>query len=244
VFLDNRQKANKIRRLFCEIAGSYDLANHLLSLGSDIRWRKKAAKAVNLRPGEEVLDMCCGTGALANAFAKEQTELKRIVGCDFSKTMIGLARKKQEELAKKGKPGFKNLQWQQVDCSATGLEDNSFDVVSCAFGLRNMVDLNAAFKEMRRVLKENGRVCILEFSLPGNVLMRWGYLLYFKFVLPLMGGLISGKFGAYRYLVNTVRKWDREVDIAGELKQIGFGDVQVLPLSLGIAKVYIAYKKT
>jgi demethylmenaquinone methyltransferase / 2-methoxy-6-polyprenyl-1,4-benzoquinol methylase len=236
--LDNQQKANKIRRLFCEIAGSYDLANHLLSLGSDIRWRKKAARAINLQSGEEVLDMCCGTGALSLAFAKEQTELKRIVGCDFSKTMIELARKKQKELMKKGKPGVENFQWQEVDCSATGLEDNSFDVVSCAFGLRNMVDLNAVLKEMRRVLRENGRVCIVEFSLPDNVLMRWGYLLYFKFVLPLMGGLISGKFGAYRYLVNSVRKWDSEVDLVGELKQAGFRDVHVLPLSLGIAKVY------
>jgi demethylmenaquinone methyltransferase / 2-methoxy-6-polyprenyl-1,4-benzoquinol methylase len=238
VFLENQQKANKIRKLFCEIAGSYDLANHLLSLGSDIRWRKKAARVINLQPGEEVLDMCCGTGAFTNAFAKEQTELKRIVGCDFSKTMIELARKKHEKLVKKGKPGFGNLQWEQVDCSATGLEDESFDVVSCAFGLRNMVDLNAALKEMRRVLRENGRVCILEFSLPSNFLMRWGYLLYFKFVLPLMGGLISGKFGAYRYLVNSVRKWDSEVDLAGELKQAGFGDVQTLQFSLGIAKVY------
>ena len=241
--MDNQQKANKIRRLFCEIAGSYDLANHLLSLGSDIRWRKKAARAINLQPGEEVLDMCCGTGALTNAFVKEQAELKRIIGCDFSNVMIELARKKQEELMKKSKPGFENIQWQEVDCSATGLEDNSFDVVSCALGLRNMVDLKAALKEMRRVLRENGRVCILEFSLPCNVLMRWGYLLYFKFVLPLIGGLISGKFGAYRYLVNSVRKWDSEVDLASELKQAGFGDVQVRPLSLGIAKVYVAYKR-
>lgn len=238
--MSDQERSNKIRRMFSEIAGSYDLANHLLSLGSDIRWRKKAAKAINPQPGEEILDMCCGTGALANAFVKEQTELKRIVGCDFSETMIGLAREKQEELVEKGEPGFKNIQWRQVDCLATGFADNSFDVVSCAFGLRNMVDLDAALTEMRRVLKENGRVCILEFSLPGNGLMRWGYLFYFKFVLPLLGGLISGRFGAYRYLVNTVRKWDREVDVAGELKQAGFGDVQTLPLSLGIAKVYMA----
>ncbi|MBN1456371.1 MAG: bifunctional demethylmenaquinone methyltransferase/2-methoxy-6-polyprenyl-1,4-benzoquinol methylase UbiE [Sedimentisphaerales bacterium] len=240
--MDNQQKANKICNLFCEIAGSYDLANHLLSLGSDIRWRKKAARALKLQSGEEVLDMCCGTGALTNAFIKEQAKLKRIVGCDFSKTMIEFARKKQKELIKKGKPGVENIQWQQVDCLATGLEEESFDIVSCAFGLRNMVDLNAALKEMRRVLRENGRVCILEFSLPSNVLMRWGYLLYFKFVLPFMGGLISGKFGAYRYLVNSVRKWDSDVDLAGELQYAGFTDVQILPLSLGIARVYIAYK--
>ncbi len=230
--------------MFSEIAGSYDLANRLLSFGTDVRWRKRAAEAVALETGEELLDMCCGTGDVAITFAKAQPGLKRVVGCDFSKMMIELAVQKQAKLTQDGELDFENFQWCQGDCLATEFNDGSFDVVSCAFGLRNMVDLSAGLKEMHRVLKPNGRVCILEFSLPSNILSRCVYLLYFHFVLPVIGGAISGKFGAYRYLVKSVRKWDREVDLAGALEQAGFGEVKVLPLTLGIAKIHIAYKRS
>ena len=229
--------------MFSEIAGSYDLANRLLSFGTDVGWRKKAVEAVKPQVGQEVLDMCCGTGDVAITFAKVQPGLKRVVGCDFSKTMVELAQQKQAKLTQDGEPGFENFQWCQGDCLATEFDDGSFDVVSCAFGLRNMVDLSAGLKEMHRVLKPNGRVCILEFSLPSNILSRCVYLLYFHFVLPVIGGAISGKFGAYRYLVTSVRKWDREVDLAGALEQAGFGEVKVLPLTLGIAKIHIACKR-
>ncbi len=229
--------------MFSEIAGSYDLANRLLSFGTDLGWRKKAVEAAEPQVGQEVLDMCCGTGDVAMAFAKAQPGLKRIVGCDFSKTMVELAMQKQAKLAKEGELEFKNFQWCEGDCLATQFDDESFDIVSCALGLRNMVDLSAALKEMHRVLKPDGRVCILEFSLPKNILSRCVYLLYFHFVLPVIGGAISGKFGAYRYLVATVRKWDREVDLPGALEQAGFSEVKITHLTLGIAKIHIAYKK-
>ena len=241
--MGDRERSNDIRRVFSEIAGSYDLTNHLMSFGTDIGWRRRAAEAVMLQPGQEVLDMCCGTGDVAITFAKAQPGLKRVVGCDFSKTMVELAMQKQAKLAKEGELDFENLQWCQGDCLATEFADSSFDVVSCAFGLRNMVDLSAGLKEMHRVLKPNGRVCILEFSLPANILVRWGYLLYFNFVLPLVGGAISGKFSAYRYLVTSVRKWDREVDLTGALEQAGFGEINITPLTLGIAKIHIAHKR-
>ena len=241
--MSDQERSNNIRWVFSEIAGSYDLANHLLSFGMDIGWRRKAATAAALEAGEEVLDMCCGTGDVAIAFSQAQPGLKRVVGCDFSRIMVEFAMRKQAKLTKSGELEYENFQWCEGDCLATEFADESFDVVSCAFGVRNMVDLEAALKEMHRVLKPDGRVCILEFSLPANILLRWGYLLYFNFVLPIIGGAISGKFAAYRYLVTSVRKWDREVDLEGALKKAGFDDVKILPLTLGIAKIHIASKK-
>ena len=127
-----------------------------------------------------------------------------------------------------------------ADCCRTDFADDEFDVVSCAFGVRNFAELRAGLREMKRILKSGGRACILEFSLPQIKVLRWAYLLYFKWVLPLVGGIISGDRKDYQYLVNSVLKWDRDVDLAGELKAAGFGKVAVQRLSFGIATIHIA----
>jgi demethylmenaquinone methyltransferase/2-methoxy-6-polyprenyl-1,4-benzoquinol methylase len=129
------------------------------------------------------------------------------------------------------------------DCTATDFEDGSFDIISCAFGVRNMANPQKGLREMHRLLRPGGRACILEFTLPKNLLIRALYMVYFRWILPLIGGVISGKLSAYRYLADSVCKWAEEVDLAGQLKEAGFDSVEVRPLSFGIAALYLAVRK-
>lgn len=229
----NGEFAGRVRSLFGKISGRYDLANHLLSLGVDLWWRRVLVRMSGVKAGESVLDMCCGTGDVAFAFAKYRGGL-RIVGCDFSEEMVEFAR---------GKKRGSDIEWKVADCCSTDFADGEFDVASCAFGVRNFADLGAGLREINRILKSGGRACILEFSLPRIRALRWAYLLYFKWVLPLVGGIISGNRQDYQYLVDSVLRWDREIDLAGELSEAGFDDIAVKRLSFGIATIHIAHKK-
>jgi demethylmenaquinone methyltransferase/2-methoxy-6-polyprenyl-1,4-benzoquinol methylase len=235
-------KSSEIRRMFGLIAWRYDIANCLLSLGMDRLWRKKAVKMSQLKRNQKVLDMCCGTGDLAFSFAMHGEGLAGIACCDFSDKMIEIARDKRKKLGAAGKLGEVNFEWAVEDCTACGFDSGSFDIVSCGFGVRNMTDLNAGLGEMYRMLREGGKACILEFSLPKSKAMRWLYNFYLCWCLPLIGGIITGKYGAYRYLAKTVNKWATEVDLAKELKGAGFKSVEVKGLSCGIVTVYLAYR--
>lgn len=140
--------SGRVRSLFGKISGRYDLANHVLSLGVDLWWRRVLVRMSGVKAGESVLDMCCGTGDVAFAFAKYLDGLG-IVGCDFSEEMVELARSK-----KRGG----DIEWKVADCCATDFGDAEFDVVSCAFGVRNFAELSKGLREMRRLLKNGGRI--------------------------------------------------------------------------------------
>ena len=232
----NKEKSESVKNVFNSIAFRYDLANHLLSFGTDYRWRRTAVKMTNPAKDDHLLDMCCGTGDLSFAFAK--AGIAKITGADFSPEMIELAKHKQ---TKRTFPDTE-FNWTVTDCTATDFDPESFDIISCAFGIRNMADLHKGLTEIHRLLKPAGRACILEFTLPPNPLVRPAYLIYFRYLLPLIGGLVTGKFKAYKYLADSVRKWDAEVDLTQELKNAGFTKVTTKPLSLGIAAVYLAQK--
>jgi demethylmenaquinone methyltransferase/2-methoxy-6-polyprenyl-1,4-benzoquinol methylase len=184
--------------------------------------------------------MCCGTGDLAFSFAAGPAKLKKITGCDLSPEMVELAKEKQKQLrSEKSLPEF---EWAVADCTATDFENESFDIISCAFGVRNMENLPNGLTEMHRLLRPGGRACILEFSLPKGMLMRWVYLIYLNWILPLLGGIISGRFSAYRYLAKSVKQWSQTVDLQAELKNAGFNSVVTKKLSLAVVTAYIAYK--
>ena len=235
-------KRSEIRRMFGLIAWRYDIANCLLSLGMDRLWRRTAVKMLQPKRGQRVIDMCCGTGDLAFSFARYSDGLKDVTGCDFSGEMIELAEQKQKKLTAAGKTGEVSFEWAVEDCTACGFASGSFDIVSCGFGVRNMTDLGAGLGEMYRLLREGGRACILEFSLPKSKVMRLLYNFYLCWCVPLLGGVITGKYGAYRYLAKTVNKWATEVDVAEELKAAGFKSVEAKRLSCGIVTVYMAYR--
>jgi demethylmenaquinone methyltransferase/2-methoxy-6-polyprenyl-1,4-benzoquinol methylase len=181
--------------------------------------------------------MCCGTGDFAISFARGKTPPKQITACDFNEEMVQAGRAKCQKLRLST-----DIEFTVADCTATDLGDNSFDIISCAFGVRNMADLDKGLLEMHRLLTDGGKVCILEFSLPKIKPIRWLYLGYFICVLPIIGGIISGNLGAYRYLVSSVRQWEKNIDLPKKLTDAGFEMLTVEPVSMGIATIYIAKK--
>ena len=242
VLVRKQENESGIGAMFSQIARRYDLVNHLTSVGLDLYWRKRAAEYVKPLRNHSVIDVCCGTGAFAFAFAKSDHAPAAIVGVDISEKMLAQAKRKQVDLTAKSKLGSTDIKWVCGDCTKLCFDSKLFDIASCAFGLRNIPDFRAALKEMHRVLKSTGRVCILEFSLPKQWLLRRIYLLYFRHVMPWVGGLLSGEPGAYRHLSDSVCRWDSDIDLAAELKSAGFREINVLSLTFGIAKIYFASK--
>lgn len=217
--------------MFSKISNRYDIANHLLSFGMDILWRRKAVRLCRPRGDAKVLDVCCGTGDLAIEF-KRQLENSKVVGADISREMVEIAKVKTKQ---------KNMdiKLSVEDCCEMGFEDRSFDVVSCGFGIRNISEFRKALGEFKRVSKAGGKVCILEFSMPKSLILRGLYSIYLGCILPVLGGIITGYFKEYKYLSNSIKRWASEVDVACELEAAGFGDVEEFSMSFGIVKIFI-----
>ncbi|MDH3584140.1 MAG: bifunctional demethylmenaquinone methyltransferase/2-methoxy-6-polyprenyl-1,4-benzoquinol methylase UbiE [Phycisphaerae bacterium] len=227
-------KAERVQKMFAAIARSYDLNNRVHSLGRDQAWRRKAVRLCEVRPGQRVLDVACGTGDLALAFA--DAEPAGVVGVDFTREMLDLARHKQVTTATQTP-----LQWVEGDAQRLPVASGSVDVVSIAFGIRNVAEPARALAEFHRVLRPGGRLLILEFSVPANPLLRRGYLLYFRHVLPRTATWISrDRSGAYRYLPQSVNTFLGRDALKQAMGEAGFGDVQSHPLTFGIAVAYLA----
>lgn len=223
-----------ICHMFDRIAPTYDLANRLISFGFDIRWRKKFSALIP--PCSRLLDVATGTGDLLINICQEHPQISG-VGVDLAKNMLDFAQEKvkKSQLASR-------ISLQQADASSLPFADESFDVVSIAFGIRNVKPMEVALKEFKRVLKPQGQAMILEFSLPQNFLVKWGYLQYFRHILPVIGGLISKDKEAYQYLNKTVEAFPTVDSFSNKLIESGFTEVVPISLSLGVATIYCARK--
>lgn len=226
-----------VHLMFDRIAQRYDLLNHLLSAGLDIRWRKAAVRELPAFSGVQVLDLACGTGDLAIAAAKRLGGDCRIVGVDLAEKMLEIGRHK---IAKRGLDNTITLQ--TGDGMALPFEDNKLDAAMIAFGIRNMPDTVGCLREMHRVLKPGGRVVVLEFSMPANFLVRGWYLFYFRYLLPLIGTVISGDGYAYRYLNRTVETYAQGEAFLDLMREAGYTEVGQKWLSAGIASIYVGDK--
>ena len=224
---------------FEPIAERYDRCNHLLSFGMDYQWRREVIKTLNPKIQQRVLDVCTGTGDLAFAFLKH-SHAKDVTGLDVSEAMIALAQEKQNRLASKPWIRNKKVRWQVADAIDTGLESKQFDFVTCAFGIRNVPDCTAALNEMHRLLKPNGKLCILEFSLPANPFLRAVYHLYLNYIMPVAGKLLFGSKEPLSYLARSVHHWHTEVDFTRKMPAAGFTLVRKLPLTGGIVTLWLA----
>jgi len=253
-----QDKRRRVQQMFAAIAPSYDLNNRLHSLWQDQRWRKKAVKLAELKPTDVVVDVACGTGDLAVRFAKQllslhnndPTHVPAIYGVDFTYQMLPIAQSKSfwrvgwgedDEVMCDG--AFDGIRYINADAQSLPFSQLSADVVSIAFGIRNVQDPLVALREFHRILRPGGRAIILEFSLPTNRILRAMYNFYFRKILPRTATLISGdKTGAYKYLpesVNTFITRDRMMQM---MRDAGFERVEQFPMTFGVCVCYRGFK--
>ncbi len=231
-------KAERVRNMFAAIAGAYDLNNRLHSLGLDQLWRQAAVRAASIQPGDTVADIACGTGDLTELLAR--TEASRVIGLDFTREMLDLARVKRatRPSAQAGK-----LEYLWADAHHLPLADSSIDALTIAYGIRNVQRPADALQEFARVLRPGGRLVILEFDRPRNPLVRFGNDLYCSKVMPWTATLISGdRSGAYRYLPKSVETFLSREDMLALLQEAGLTGATAQSLTLGVCAVYRAVK--
>ena len=219
--------------MFDRIASRYDLANRLLSFGQDISWRKKLAELLPDRQSQSILDLTTGTGDVLLSLVKYSKNIRHGIGLDMSAKMLSEAKRKLP-----GSAISENLSLVRADATSIPCCDNSFDVVTIAFGIRNVTDVKKSLSEMHRVLNDSGKVLILEFSLPPNRLIRKLHLFYLRYLLPAIGGLISGDNAAYQYLNRTIESFPYGSDFLKLLDEAGFKSTKAHPLTFGVATIY------
>jgi demethylmenaquinone methyltransferase/2-methoxy-6-polyprenyl-1,4-benzoquinol methylase len=223
--------------MFDRIAPTYDLLNHLLSLGRDFSWRRRAVRALPAPGVLKVLDLATGTGDLLIALLRDNPAVVEAVGLDISPEMLKIG---EQKLAREGFGDRVRLVCD--DALHSGLPDDSFDAVTMGFGIRNTPDVKATLGEIHRLMKPGGTAVILEFSLPRSTLMRQCYLLYLRLVVPLIGALLSRDKTAYRYLNTSIEAFYRPEALCALMKETGFARVAATPLTLGVASVYVGMK--
>jgi demethylmenaquinone methyltransferase/2-methoxy-6-polyprenyl-1,4-benzoquinol methylase len=219
--------------MFDRIAKRYDLLNHILSLGQDIFWRKKVGTFLLGRSGQYLLDLATGTGDQLLYLMKNSDKIEKAVGIDLSTEMLTVGR---EKIRKQQLDNCIILE--EGDVENIEYRNDTFDAVTIAFGIRNVTDVKQSISEMYRVLKPEGRVIILEFSIPENRFIRRIYLFYFRYLLPQIGSLISGDGHAYRYLNKTVETFPYGDKFCNLLTSAGFEKVSMYPQSFGIVTIY------
>jgi len=226
-----RKQGARVSRMFDRIAPTYDLLNHLLSANIDVRWRAHTVRRLGLTGAERCLDACTGTGDLAVALLAGGA--REVVGSDFAPEMLEIARKKAGDRAT----------FLQADTTRLPFADADFDVATVGFGVRNLQNLDGGLKELCRVLRPGGRLAVLEFSRPPNLVVRGLYDLYFMLILPLIGNLVSGGAeNAYAYLPRSVMAFPAPDALAERLRRAGFASVAYEALTLGIAHLHVATK--
>jgi demethylmenaquinone methyltransferase/2-methoxy-6-polyprenyl-1,4-benzoquinol methylase len=223
-------------QLFSKIAPRYDLLNHLLSLGIDRGWRRRLVEYAEVKPGEKILDVCVGTGDLAIRFAHADS-VGYIAGIDLSEEMLRIAKRKI-----KGNNIGRKVGLLKGDGLSLPFPNNSFDIVSIGFGLRNLDSRQRGISEMVRVLKEGGRLLILEFSPPARSLFGKVYSLYLNTIIQTVGGIVSGSADAYRYLSTSVAGFPRPEEILEQMELEGLRGLHSEGLTGGIAYIYRGQK--
>ena len=223
----------EVWQMFDRIAPTYDLVNRLLSFNLDVRWRREVHSHLPKRDDLRLLDLATGTGDQVIAMTRAGG-VGSAVGMDMSVEMLAIGREKVAEAGLSEVISMEN-----GDATALPFDDDSFDAVTISFGIRNVVHVDKALAEMRRILRPGGRAIILEFSLPRNPVVRFGHLMYLRYVLPLVGGLVSRDWSAYRYLNTTIEAFPYGEAFAAKMRAAGFEQAEANPVTFGIATIYV-----
>jgi demethylmenaquinone methyltransferase / 2-methoxy-6-polyprenyl-1,4-benzoquinol methylase len=229
---DQQAAAVAVRDMFTSIAPKYDMLNHVLSMNVDRYWWWRTARrfrTILQRKGANVLDLCCGTGDMAFALYREAgADAAKVTGVDFSAAMLERARQKSA-----GKP----MQWIEADALNLPFEGSNFDLITSAFGFRNLANYDQGLREIHRVLKEGGEVGILDFGEPKGVVGEF-YQFYFRRVLPKIGTMLSGVSGPYAYLPASVSRFPAPEEMQQRMLAAGFKQASFTPYTFGIAGLY------
>jgi demethylmenaquinone methyltransferase / 2-methoxy-6-polyprenyl-1,4-benzoquinol methylase len=236
---DRESAAQAVREMFTSIAPRYDLLNHVLSCNIDRLWWWRTARrfdAILKRPEARVLDLCCGTGDMAFALRRRtRSSGTQILGADFSHAML-------QRAAAKGKgTALRPPQWIEADALRLPFPDGHLNLVTSAFGFRNLADYDAGLREIARVLAPGGECGILDFGEPGGLLGQC-YRVYFKRILPKIGTILSGVSGPYAYLPASVERFPAPEEMLARMRQAGFGEASWTPYTFGIAGLYRGVK--
>ncbi len=229
-------KKEQVAKMFDDIAFRYDFLNHFLSAGIDVKWRKKAIKMLADSHPQKILDVATGTADMA-IMASAILNPQKITGIDISEGMLEIGRKKIQKLGLQDKIELLN-----GDSETITFDDNSFDAVTVAFGVRNFEHLESGLKEIYRVLKPGGKLVVLEFSKPKMYGTKIVYNLYMKIVAPNMGKLFSKNRNAYQYLDESIKKFPEGKNFTNILDNLGYKNTYGKPLSLGICSIYCGEK--
>ena len=229
-------KTEQVRQMFDSIAPAYDFMNRAMTMGIDIWWRKLAVKRLKrLRP-TRLLDVATGTGDFAIQLHRS-LQPQHITGIDLSQGMLDEAMRKVKE-----KGLEKDISFEQGDCMALPMQDEAFDAVTVAFGVRNFEHLLQGYREMARVLKPGGMLCVLELSTPTNPIIRWFYDLYTLHIIPAIGTIKSGDKSAYRYLPQSIAAVPQGDNMLQLMREAGLRDATFKRLTLGVCTIYTAFK--
>lgn len=228
-------KKEEVKEMFDNIARRYDFLNRLLSLGIDVTWRRKAIKFLQPSNPKIILDLATGTGDFAMEALKLQP--KEVIGLDLSNEMMDVGRKKANTHNVSSIVSFI-----QGDSELMPFEDNYFDAITVGFGVRNFENLEKGLLEMKRVLKTGGKIAILEAAKPVNPILRWTFDIYFQYILPLVGKLLSKDHRAYSYLPESVNAFPEGEKFVAILNKIGFKQSKWVPLTFGICAFYTCEK--
>jgi demethylmenaquinone methyltransferase/2-methoxy-6-polyprenyl-1,4-benzoquinol methylase len=223
--------AHAVREMFTSIAPRYDFLNHLLSLNVDKLWWRRAARAfapILSRPNTRALDLCCGTGDMTSALFRHASQTAQVLGADFSHLMLQRATQKFAAT---------RLRWIEADALKLPFTDGEFDLITAAFGFRNLVNYDAGLREILRVLKSGGECGILDFGEPSGVIGKM-YRIYFRRVLPVIGTTISGVRGPYAYLPASVVRFPAPEEMLQRMQRAGFREASWTPYTFGIAGLY------
>lgn len=226
--------ANLVRQMFGNIAGCYDRANHLLSAGIDYYWRSKLVSLVQLAKPKCVVDLATGSGDVAFALKKALPKFTQVTGLDFCRPMLA-----QAEIKKKNRCYAENIVFSFGDCMALPLQDQSIDVLTIAFGFRNLENRQKGLQEMHRVLKPGGKLFILEFTQPVSCLRPF-YYFYLKKILPKLASILTGSGDPYNYLAASIEQFPDKEKLILEISKIGFKSVTALSMTASIVAIHSA----
>ena len=227
-------KKEKVQQMFDNIAPTYDKLNHIMSLSVDKLWRRHALKEIVDGTPQRILDVACGTGDSTISIARAAAEGTKVTGADISEGMMALVMEKAEKAGVKDR-----IDLQVADGEALPYGEETFDRVTCAFGIRNFEHKEKGLEEFRRVLRLGGKAVILELSVPQNKVVRWVYDLYFLHILPWVGGSISGDRAAYKYLPASVHNFPAPKDFCAMMETAGFRGVRCKTFTLGLCRMFV-----